>query len=221
MSLPKTINDLSSASVISAEVYVPVWASGFTRKTTLSALGIGIGLPTSIKDPQYGAVGDGITDDTAAVNLAAASGQTIFVPDGTYLFPGASGGLILQNGTRFIGSSKITAIFRFSGSYTDSMIRSSVRDANDANNYIVCGLENLQLDVTTTSAVACLDCAGMRASKFNLLNMDGSGPGNGQTALRIDDRNPAGTSVASCFFNEFSSIDGGGSGWGIWAGGRS
>lgn len=36
----------------------------------------------SVKD--YGAVGDGLTDDTAAITVAAASGKTLFWPDGTY-----------------------------------------------------------------------------------------------------------------------------------------
>jgi len=37
----------------------------------------------SVKD--YGAVGDGVTDDTAAINAAFASGESIYIPPGDYL----------------------------------------------------------------------------------------------------------------------------------------
>ena len=39
----------------------------------------------SVKD--FGAVGDGVTDDTAAIQAALDSGaSTVTVPDGTYIF---------------------------------------------------------------------------------------------------------------------------------------
>lgn len=50
----------------------------------------------------YGAVGDGTTDDTAAIKaaLAACAGDTLYVPPGTYLF---SETLEIESGTRIIG----------------------------------------------------------------------------------------------------------------------
>ncbi len=51
----------------------------------------------NVKDPAYGAKGDGITDDTAAINsaiTAAASGGIIFFPFGTYII---SSSLIIDN----------------------------------------------------------------------------------------------------------------------------
>ena len=41
----------------------------------------------SVKDPVYGAVGDGVTDDTAAIQAAITAGpnKTIFFPEGKYL----------------------------------------------------------------------------------------------------------------------------------------
>ena len=46
-----------------------------------STLGI-----VSVKDPQYGAVGDGVTDDTAAIQAAdtACAGGLLYFPPGTY-----------------------------------------------------------------------------------------------------------------------------------------
>uniref|UniRef100_UPI0035673F9A glycosyl hydrolase family 28-related protein n=1 Tax=Nocardioides sp. TaxID=35761 RepID=UPI0035673F9A len=46
------------------------------------------GLATNVKDARFGAVGDGVTDDTAAIQAAidaTASGGVCFLPAGTYL----------------------------------------------------------------------------------------------------------------------------------------
>jgi hypothetical protein len=54
----------------------------------------------SVKD--FGAVGDGVTDDTAAIQaaLTAASGGTVYFPSGTYYI---TSGLTLTNATKFAG----------------------------------------------------------------------------------------------------------------------
>lgn len=50
----------------------------------------------SVKDPLYGAKGDGVSDDTAAINLALAAGNNVYFPPGTYLVTGT--------GLRFTGT---------------------------------------------------------------------------------------------------------------------
>ncbi len=54
----------------------------------------------SVKD--FGAVGDGVTDDTAAIDLALASGLDIFFPPGTYMTTG--GHVQLTIGQRVVGA---------------------------------------------------------------------------------------------------------------------
>ena len=64
----------------------------------------------------YGAVGDGVADDTAAFQLAANSGRAIFIPNGTYLMdtpydsehPTAERSIAITgtSGATFIGESK-------------------------------------------------------------------------------------------------------------------
>ena len=57
----------------------------------------------SVKD--FGAVGDGITDDTAAFNLAAAAGAQVLVPKGDYLIsaPTSSALWVLERGAVIVG----------------------------------------------------------------------------------------------------------------------
>ncbi len=60
----------------------------------------------------YGAVGDGVTDDSAAFNAAdaAANGRTVMVPDGVYLL---EDNVTMQNPVRFEGRIMQTPDFRF------------------------------------------------------------------------------------------------------------
>jgi len=74
----------------------------------------------SVKD--YGATGDGVTDDTAAIQLAAtaAAGKTLWFPDGTYMTTGktnVAGNILLSEGTTVKLSSSFgaTAIFLVTG----------------------------------------------------------------------------------------------------------
>ena len=78
---------LPSQSVVSSTAVVSAYmetvlddADADAAKVTLE-----ISDETSVKD--YGATGDGVTDDTSAINdaLTAGAGGTVFFPDGTYL----------------------------------------------------------------------------------------------------------------------------------------
>ena len=62
----------------------------------------------SVKD--FGAVGNGIADDTAAVQaaLVAAAGRSLYIPNGTYL----CGALIVYSGTTIYGDDPTTSILK-------------------------------------------------------------------------------------------------------------
>lgn len=178
----------------------------------------------SVKD--FGAKGDGVTDDTAAIQTAlaaafAAGGAAVYFPRGSYKITQQAGGILLRDKVRIFGESRSASTIAVTGTWTDSVVRAYSRDDNNANNFDSVGISHLGFSMQSTSAVALLDCAGFRNSVFEDLYLNGSGPGNGQMAMRIDDRNPAGTSAKSCFFNEFTSIKGDGTGWGTWIGGNS
>lgn len=71
--LPAATGALSGAEL------VPIVQGGVTKKSTVSAMGNYVNVKT------YGAVGDGVTNDTAAIASAIATGKSVFFPAGTYL----------------------------------------------------------------------------------------------------------------------------------------
>lgn len=86
----------------------------------------------SVKD--FGAVGDGVTDDTAAIQAATNTGKNVFFPDGLYTISGVINAT--NNGQSFFGSgvaSKIqadTSVNGFSWFDTGASITSNVEFRN-------------------------------------------------------------------------------------------
>ncbi|MFD0672790.1 fibronectin type III domain-containing protein [Cohnella sp. GCM10027633] len=97
----------------------------------------------------YGANGGDSTDDTTAINnaiTAAAAGDTVYFPSGTYLI---SGSLIAKSSVKLIGQSKTTSIIKYVGSTDNNMInlsnKSNVEIAQltldgNSNNHVISGI---------------------------------------------------------------------------------
>jgi len=86
----------------------------------------------------YGAMGDGITDDTIAIQAALDQGGTIFVPNGTYII---SSTLLIGSNTRLLGQGPL-AVLRLKAGANTQILRNA--DQVGGNASIV--VENLTLD---------------------------------------------------------------------------
>lgn len=86
-------------------------------------LNLKYGSYTSVKDSAYGAVGDGTTDDTSAIQLAVNRGGNIFFPIGTYklsagITVGSNTNIICERGVTFDTTSAVGVnVFYASGTF--------------------------------------------------------------------------------------------------------
>lgn len=197
-----------------------VTATGSSTARTLAAR-----FADTVNIRDFGAVGDGTTDDTAAFASAAASGLTIFVPN-TSSFYKITGTISPVSGTVFAGARARPTI---------KMVSGSVGRIFDFNGVSNAGLQNLTLDgnkavtpansttVRITSSTRCFvdDCYALNWPSSSTGGLVFSGTANRCRAARNTFDGYAGTGVgltgASVQFidvvdNEFVS---GGTGFGI------
>ena len=131
-----------SGTLVKAIVNHTSGATYDATKYTVGATGNTDSLPINVKDPKYGAKGDGIADDTAAIQAALddvpVGGRAVYMPagiykvtaslnitqDGTKLYGDASG--YRTGGTTFAPGTRIQA----AGSLTGSVVKAQ-RAAND------------------------------------------------------------------------------------------
>ena len=94
--MAKTIPQLTDATTVNAADELIIQQGGITKRATGAELAKGLNTingTVNVKD--FGAVGDGVTDDTgafAAAYAAAANNSVIYVPNGTYLISSAISG---------------------------------------------------------------------------------------------------------------------------------
>lgn len=101
----------------------------------------------SINVKDFGAVGDGITDDTNAIQNAIASvggsgGGVVYVPSGTYKVSS----LLLWTGVLLMGSDKESTIIKNDGVSTDPLIKLGGNGTRNAS------VENMTLNGNSTSS---------------------------------------------------------------------
>ena len=114
----------------------------------------------SVKD--FGAVGDGVTDDAAAINLAIVAGRNVFFPAGTYLI-GTSVQVSSKNNVVLQGAGMNVSIIKCSVAATFSV---PPLDVTSSSNVLVNGFtfdSNANASVTASLAVvrfvSCSDIA--------------------------------------------------------------
>ena len=147
------ISNLPAATTpLSGTESVPVVQSGVTVKATpaninavatYTSTGTGavsrlvsskLGDVVSVKD--FGAVGNGVADDTAAIQAALNASNDVFLPSGTYNFTT----LIVRQNTRLHGASTRTAILKHTGAATAiTCTHSGATEPDGASAYIESG----------------------------------------------------------------------------------
>ena len=84
--MPKTIPQLTDATTVNAADELIVHQGGVTKRATAGELAKGLNeINGTINVRDFGAVGDGVTDDTAAIQAAFNSHNSVYVPAGTYI----------------------------------------------------------------------------------------------------------------------------------------
>ncbi|HTK65377.1 MAG TPA: glycosyl hydrolase family 28-related protein [Pseudonocardia sp.] len=102
----------------------------------------------------YGAVGDGVHDDTAAIQSAitavqSAGGGIVFFPEGTYLVtPSGSpavGLTVSGNGVRLVGAGATASMLKKGGAGTLLSFTGATSPSSGSTHVRYCGIENLGL----------------------------------------------------------------------------
>lgn len=145
----------------------------------------------SVTQPPYGATGDGVTDDTEAINAAliaahAAGGGIVFFPAGHYLVSG-TGILLRASDTVLRGEGAAATVVRAAPDPTGTAIPAVVQSSASFRRERV-AVEDLSLDGETHDAVNCLvvdgdhvDGLAVRRCGFLV------GTGNGLSLLGVSD----------------------------------
>jgi hypothetical protein len=151
----------------------------------------------------FGAVGDGVTDDTSAFLAALATGKDVFAPDGTYLITDTlrvvAQRLYGQNGNKTIlrfrhsnGDFAIKVETRQRGGGVDSFFMDAAVDGLKGLNMrgtILAKAEQLYINNFTEIALQLGDTpgwGGMYWSEISKVRIDMSSSKNGVTGLLID-----------------------------------
>lgn len=127
VSQPTTLSsvlDLWTTNAGAPDWKVLVGGVATTLQSALGSLGV---LFFSVKDPAYGATGDGSTDDTSAVQAAinaasAAGGGTVFFPAGTYRIVA---GLTVAAGVSLLGAGPGASRIAHNGAATNCLTYST------------------------------------------------------------------------------------------------
>jgi hypothetical protein len=132
----------------------------------------------SVKD--FGAVGDGETNDKAAIVLAIAASKNLFFPAGTYYLGTTSGGehLLPINGAGGRVSIKTDGVVKFLTETTASGSAGSIFRITNANGVVIDHIEGEDTghDFTTTTGVCLLNIAstdGYPVTNINIGSLKG------------------------------------------------
>ena len=206
--MAKTIPQLTDATTVNAADELIVQQGGITKRATGSELAKGLNTingTVNVKD--FGAVGDGVADDTAAIQAAIDAaylrgGGTIYFPTGKYI---VSSSIIVPQRVTLVGESlgfvnqfitndaapKGSILFLANGSNTDVVIF-RLRLDNNGGILTETALGSRNQDVRHFGGMRGMVVWGNRSANFNpaITDLNSSGAGiriQGARYIRIED----------------------------------
>jgi hypothetical protein len=207
------ISQLPAATLpLSGAEFAPIVQSGVTKKAAVSALA------TMANVKAFGAVGDGIANDTAAFNAALAASTAVYVPPGTYKITST---LAVPANTSLIGAGRGTSklLHAFNGDMMTLGNYANLADlwldgqgATYTGQGVVInngtGRQNITSCRITDFAAACLFFqvqGGTQCSVFDLIASQTNGAtGTGNFAIVIQD---TGSVESGAYPRKFSHIE--------------
>lgn len=140
-------------------------------QNTLQFINVPYGLPVSVKE--FGAVGDGVTDDTAAIQAALNTGKVVYLP-GTNNFYNTTSALTPVTGGGLVGDGP-RSIIKLTSVTTDSVLRGNGVDDFYIDNIVLDGQNS-----NKTSGTHCLrldNCTGWRVDHLTCKDAQNWGVG--------------------------------------------
>jgi Pectate lyase superfamily protein len=155
----------------------------------------------SVKD--FGAVGDGVTDDSAAFAAAIAASKNIFIPEGTYLVDTV---LVTGDGYNIQGASPTSTIIKARTSATTNLFSISGVSSYATNNVV----KNLLLDMSNMTDSSSSHGLNMqKAYDCSIEQVNVIGNGTSKRTLYTSSNGSGGGVYTTVFTNcNFSSVTG-------------
>lgn len=161
---------ISSTAISGATAtnFVPSIAGVQIANSVQRLINDGFGDYVSVKD--FGAKGDGSTDDTTAFQNALTSSKSVFVPAGTYI---VNGGLVIQDNGRLFGCGNASIIKRKNSSTLGAIIQPG--SFSQVSSIYIDG--NKAAQTVTAYGISCYQVQGVYISNVRVQNAYGIGVG--------------------------------------------